>query len=72
MLKPISSATGPNISGRRPPSTAPAAKPTAGQTPPVTAFLGRDYQSGSLIVYTFSVDPGQPSGFLIDRTVILP
>jgi hypothetical protein len=49
-----------------------ANSPTAGRAPPNEAYIGDDYQFDSLIVYTFSVDPDQPSGFLIERTVILP
>lgn len=47
-----------------------AGQATAGRAPEVVTFQGTEYPCGSLLIYTFEVDPAQPSGFRVDLRVM--
>lgn len=44
--------------------------PTAGKAAPHEAFIGVDFECGSLVIYRFEVNDAGPEAFVIEQTVI--
>lgn len=56
----------------KPLDDAEAGQPTAGQAPPVVTLQGSEFPCDALLIYTFSLDDTQDSGFRVDTEVVPP